>query len=29
VVRTDPEPRIIFQLDHQDLKQRVQDLGLA
>ncbi len=29
VVRTDPEPRIIFQLDHQDLRQRVQDLGLA
>jgi len=29
VVRTDPEPRIIFQLDHQDLRQRVEELGLV
>ncbi len=29
VVRTDPEPRIIFQLDHQDLRQRVQEWGLT
>jgi hypothetical protein len=29
VLRIDPEPRIIFQLDHQDLRQRVQELGLV
>lgn len=29
IVRTGPEPRIIFQLDHQDLRQRVQELGLV